>query len=75
MASSPTRSEFPPTFEWLPSIRARVNIDNRESTDMTAPLRFAVFGAGFWTPYQLSGWREVGGVECVAIYNRTRHTR
>ncbi len=39
---------------------------------MTAPLRFAVFGAGFWTPYQLSGWREVGGVECVAIYNRTR---
>ena len=38
---------------------------------MTVPLRFAVFGAGFWTPYQLSGWREVGGVECVAIYNRT----
>ncbi len=35
-------------------------------------LRFAVFGAGFWTPYQLAGWREVGGVECVAIYNRTR---
>ena len=34
-------------------------------------LRFAVFGAGFWTPYQLAGWREVGGVECVAIYNRT----
>ncbi|MEO5822122.1 MAG: Gfo/Idh/MocA family oxidoreductase [Vicinamibacteraceae bacterium] len=39
---------------------------------MSAPLRFAVFGAGFWAPYQLSGWREVGGVECVAIYNRTR---
>lgn len=38
---------------------------------MRTPLRFAVFGAGFWTPYQLSGWREVGGVECVAIYNRT----
>jgi D-apiose dehydrogenase len=35
-------------------------------------LRFAVFGAGFWTRYQLAGWREVGGVECVAIYNRTR---
>jgi len=35
-------------------------------------LRFAVFGAGFWTPYQLAGWREVGSVECVAIYNRTR---
>jgi D-apiose dehydrogenase len=35
-------------------------------------LRFAVFGAGFWVPYQLAGWGEVGGVECVAIYNRTR---
>jgi len=39
---------------------------------MTPPLRFAAFGAGFWAPYQLSAWREVGGVECVAIYNRTR---
>ncbi|MEO7271450.1 MAG: Gfo/Idh/MocA family oxidoreductase, partial [Vicinamibacterales bacterium] len=38
---------------------------------MAAPLRFAVFGAGFWAPYQLSGWREVGGVRPVAIYNRT----
>jgi predicted dehydrogenase len=35
-------------------------------------LRFAVFGAGFWTRYQLAAWREVGGAECVAIYNRTR---
>ncbi len=35
-------------------------------------LRFAVFGAGFWTRYQLAAWREVGGVECVGIYNRTR---
>jgi predicted dehydrogenase len=35
-------------------------------------LRFAVFGAGFWARYQLAGWREVGEVECVAIYNRTR---
>ena len=39
---------------------------------MTRPLRFAVFGAGFWTRYQLAAWREMGGVECVAIYNRTR---
>lgn len=38
---------------------------------MTTSLRFAVFGAGFWTPFQLAGWREVGGVEPVAIYNRT----
>jgi predicted dehydrogenase len=39
---------------------------------MADALRFAVFGAGFWTPYQLAGWNEVGGVRCVAIYNRTR---
>jgi predicted dehydrogenase len=36
------------------------------------PLRFVVFGAGFWARYQLAAWREVGGVECVGIYNRTR---
>lgn len=35
-------------------------------------LRFAIFGAGFWTRYQLAAWRELAGVECVAIYNRTR---
>lgn len=35
-------------------------------------LRFAVFGAGFWVRYQLAAWRELEGVECVAIYNRTR---
>lgn len=38
---------------------------------MNSPLRFAIFGAGFWTRYQLSAWRELRGVECVAIYNRT----
>lgn len=35
-------------------------------------LRFASLGAGFWSKFQLAGWREVGDVECVAIYNRTR---
>ena len=35
-------------------------------------LRFAIFGAGFWARVQLAAWREIGGVECVAIYNRTR---
>ena len=35
-------------------------------------LRFAMFGAGFWAPFQLTGWREAGGVRCVALYNRTR---
>ena len=35
-------------------------------------LRFAALGTGFWARFQLSAWREVGGVECVALYNRTR---
>ena len=39
---------------------------------MPRTLRFAVFGAGFWAPFQIAAWREVGGVECVAVYNRTR---
>jgi predicted dehydrogenase len=36
------------------------------------PLRFAIFGAGFWTRYQLAAWRELGVVRCVALYHRTR---
>jgi D-apiose dehydrogenase len=35
-------------------------------------LRFAVFGAGFWSHFQLAAWRELPDVRCVAIYNRTR---
>jgi D-apiose dehydrogenase len=35
-------------------------------------LRFAIFGAGFWSHYQLAGWRELQGARCVAVYNRTR---
>lgn len=34
-------------------------------------LRFAVFGAGFWSRFQLAAWQEIAGVRCVAIYNRT----
>jgi predicted dehydrogenase len=34
-------------------------------------LRFAVLGAGFWTRFQLSAWRELPGTRCIAIYNRT----
>jgi len=37
-----------------------------------ANLRFAMFGAGFWACYQLPAWQELKGVECVAVYNRTR---
>lgn len=35
-------------------------------------LRFALFGTGFWSRYQLGGWGQTGLVECVAVYNRTR---
>ncbi|MBK8047874.1 MAG: Gfo/Idh/MocA family oxidoreductase [Anaerolineales bacterium] len=34
-------------------------------------LRFAVLGTGFWSLFQIPAWREVGGVELVACYNRT----
>ena len=34
-------------------------------------LKFAVFGTGFWSHYQIPAWFEVGGVELVALYNRT----
>ena len=33
-------------------------------------LRFAVLGAGFWSHFQLAGWLEVGGCECVAVCDR-----
>jgi D-apiose dehydrogenase len=35
-------------------------------------LKFAFFGAGFWSHCQLGAWKEVEGARCVAIYNRTR---
>ena len=35
-------------------------------------LRFAMLGTGFWSRFQLAAWRELEGVECVALYNRTR---
>jgi predicted dehydrogenase len=34
-------------------------------------LRFAAFGAGFWARYQLAAWRELPGVRCVALCDRT----
>lgn len=36
------------------------------------PLRFVILGTGFWARYQLAGWREVPGLECVGVWNRTR---
>ncbi len=35
-------------------------------------LKFALFGTGFWANYQLPGWYELEGVDCIAAYNRTR---
>ena len=34
-------------------------------------LRFAVLGTGFWSHYQIPAWFEAGGVDLVAVYNRT----
>ena len=36
------------------------------------PLRFAVFGAGFWARYQLAAWGEIEGARCVAIADPDR---
>ena len=35
-------------------------------------LRFAVFGCGFWSQFQIGAWKELEGAECVALYNRTK---
>jgi len=34
-------------------------------------IKFAMFGAGFWSNFQLPGWLESENIECVAVYNRT----
>src|SRR5690349_2713639 len=34
--------------------------------------RLAIYGCGFWARYQIAAWRELPGVEIVALYNRTR---
>jgi predicted dehydrogenase len=33
--------------------------------------RFAIFGTGFWSQFQLAAWQELHGPRCVAVYNRT----
>jgi predicted dehydrogenase len=35
-------------------------------------LRFAVIGTGFWSNYQIPAWKELEGVELVAVCNQTR---
>ena len=34
--------------------------------------KFAIFGTGFWSQFQIGAWQEIEGVECVAFYNRTK---
>jgi predicted dehydrogenase len=33
--------------------------------------RIAVFGCGFWSQFQIGGWKELPEAEVVALYNRT----
>jgi predicted dehydrogenase len=35
-------------------------------------LRFAMIGAGFWSRFQLAGWGELDGAQCVAVCDRDR---
>lgn len=35
------------------------------------PLKLAIIGTGFWSNYQIPAWKELQGVELVAVYNRT----
>lgn len=35
-------------------------------------LNFAVLGTGWWSTFQIPGWYEIGGVNLVAVYNRTK---
>ena len=41
-------------------------------SNQNKPLKFAILGCGFWSQFQLGGWKELNGVECVALFNRTR---
>ncbi len=39
---------------------------------MEAPLKFAVIGAGFWSPFQLAGWSELPEAKVVAVCDQDR---
>jgi predicted dehydrogenase len=53
----------------------RTGSKNHRSPEATSKgmsvKRFALFGAGFWAPFQLAAWSEINGANCVAIYNRS----
>jgi predicted dehydrogenase len=39
---------------------------------MERKLRFAVIGTGFWANYQIAAWRELEGIELVAVCDKTK---
>jgi len=39
--------------------------------EIMGKLKFAVFGCGFWSKFQIGAWSEIEGAELVAVYNRT----
>jgi D-apiose dehydrogenase len=50
------------------SLKRRVNCNARKMKK----LHFAIIGTGFWANYQIAAWKEIEGVELVAVCNRTR---
>lgn len=46
--------------------------NNLARSKMDRKLRFAVIGTGFWANYQIPAWKELDGVDLVAVYNRTK---
>jgi len=39
---------------------------------MKSNLRFAVVGNGFWANYQIAAWKEVAGVDLVAVHDSVK---
>ena len=41
-------------------------------TKQSQSLKLGILGCGFWSFFQISAWKELEGVELVALYNRTQ---
>lgn len=48
------------------------HMDDSQIDSFSRRIRLAVIGGGFWSRFQISGWRELEGVEIIGIWNRTR---
>jgi predicted dehydrogenase len=46
-------------------------LNDQDKGESMSILKFAVLGTGFWSHYQIPAWFKVGGVQLVAVYNRT----